>query len=71
MALQFENQESMQVILDIVDRCQIGESVSAENLAPSLMLPKYVIRAVFEVYESKGYGLRSGGMTKFRYTGKA
>lgn len=71
MALQFENQESMQEIFDIADRCQIGESVSAENLAPSLMLPKYVIRAVFEVFESKGYGLRSGGMTKFRYTGKA
>jgi uncharacterized protein (UPF0335 family) len=71
MASQFENQNSMQEIFDIVDRCQIGESVSAEQLSEALGLPKYVIRSVFEVFESKGFGCRSGGLTKFRYTGKA
>ncbi len=71
MAAQFEDQNSMQEIFDIVDRCQIGESVTAEQLGTSLDLPKYVIRSVFEVFESKGFGYRSGGLTKFRYTGKA
>lgn len=71
MAAQFENQNSMQEIFDIVDRCQIGESVSAELLGPTLNLPKYVIRSVFEIFELKGFGYRSGGITKFRYTGKA
>ncbi len=61
----------MQELLDIVDRCEIGESINAETLSEPIGLPKYLIRAMFEIYEAKGFGYRSGGMTKFRYTGKA
>jgi len=71
MANMFENTHKMQELFDIADRCEIGVSINAEEIGESIGLPKYLIRAVFEIYEAKGYGYRSGGIAKFRYTGKA
>jgi len=71
MAAHFENQRSMQEIFDIVEGCQIGETISADQLGLSLELPKYVVRSVFEVFESKGFGIRCGGLAKLRYRGIA
>jgi len=71
MANMFEDPHKMQELFDIVDRCEIGVSINAKDTGESIGLPKYLIRAVFEIYETKGHGCRSGGILKFRYTGNA
>lgn len=70
MACKFEDINKMQKLLDLGDHCKIGETINAEKLSETIKLPKYLIRAVFEIYEDKGFGYLFGGMTKFRYTGK-
>jgi hypothetical protein len=62
-----EDQNRMQEIVDIVDRCEVGISLNGDELKESVGLPKYVIRAVFEIYESKGYGLVSKAIGSCRY----
>lgn len=65
-----EEDRKMQEIMDIVGGCEIDQSIDAKLLTDSLGLPKYVISAVFQIYEAKDYGYCSGGFKKFRYTGK-
>ncbi|HIG64615.1 MAG TPA: hypothetical protein EYQ43_03410 [Methyloprofundus sp.] len=49
----------MQEIIDIVERCEAELWLHGSDLKASIGLPKYVIRAVFEIYESKGFGALS------------
>ncbi len=67
MCFHFEDSRKTQEISDLVDGCEAGQTLDAELLADSIGLPKYAIRAVFEVYESKGLGFSTGGIKKLRY----
>lgn len=62
-----EDQHKMQEIVDIVDRCEVGIWLNGDELKESVGLPKYVIRAVFEIYESKGYGIVSKTISSCKY----
>ena len=66
-----EDPKKMLEIVDIVDGCEIGLWLDGEQLKDSLNLPKYVIRAVFEIYEAKGYGILSRTHNSCNYLSNA
>lgn len=66
-----EEPKKMQEIVEIVDRCEVGLWLDGEQLKESIGLPKYVIRALFEIYESKGYGIMSKTIGSCSYMGNA
>lgn len=66
-----EEKHKMQEIFEIVDRCEVGVWLRGSELKSGLVLPKYVIRAVFEIYESKGYGMLSRTLGSCDYMSKA
>jgi hypothetical protein len=66
-----ENKSKMQQLFDIVDNCEVGKWLNGEILKNEIGLPVYVIRAVFEIFESKGYGILSKTIGTCDYMGKA
>lgn len=66
-----EDPKKMQEIIDIVDRCEVGLWLHGDDLKDSIGLPKYVIRAVFEIYENKGFGILSKTIGSCDYLGSA
>ena len=66
-----KDQNKMQEIVKIVDSCGIGKWLDGEKLKHEIGLPKYVIRAVFEIYEAKGYGFLSKTIGSCQYLGNA
>ncbi|MDT3335479.1 hypothetical protein Q4Q49_09200 [Shewanella sp. SP1S1-7] len=62
-----EDPKKMCEIIDIVDRCEVGLWLDGNQLKDSVGLPKYVIRAVFEIYEAKGYGILSRAIGSCKY----
>ena len=67
MCYRAEDTRKMQEILEIVDSCESGIWLNGEELKETLGLPKYVIRAVFQIYASKGYGLLSKTIGSCKY----
>lgn len=66
-----EDPHKMQEITDIVDRCELGLWLDGAQLKDSIGLPVTVIRSVFEVYESKGYGVMSETIGTCQYLSNA
>jgi len=71
MCVLAEDHNKMQEIVKIVDSCEVGKWLDGEKLKYEIGLPKYVIRAVFEIYEAKGYGILSKTIGSCLYMGKA
>lgn len=66
-----EDHQKMLEITGIVDRCEVGLWLDGDQLSESIKLPKSVIRAIFEIYEAKGYGVLSKTTGICRYLCKA
>ena len=66
-----EDENKMQTIVDIVDNCEVGKWLDGDIIKNDVGLPKYVIRAVFEIFEAKGYGILSKIIGSCRYKGNA
>jgi len=71
MCVLAEDQNKMQRIVEIVDTCEIGKWLDGDKLKYQIELPKYVIRAVFEIYEAKDYGILSKTIGSCQYMGNA
>jgi len=71
MCVLAEDHNKMQEIVKIVDSCEVGKWLDGEKLKYEIGLPKYVIRAVFEIYEAKGYGILSKTIGSCQYMGNA
>ncbi|MDR9364877.1 MAG: hypothetical protein RI575_06045 [Balneolaceae bacterium] len=52
-----EEYHEMQLLYNYMDECEIGDSLNGINM--DIDLPTPVIKAVFKVYESNGYGICS------------
>lgn len=61
----------MEALLKIVDNCSVGEWLDGRHIQEEIDLPLPVIRAVFDIYESKGYGICSKEIRACQYLGKA
>lgn len=61
--------EAMEKLVKIVDECPLGQWLNGKKLKEDFNIPITVIRAVFEVYEAKGYGLLSRETNSCMYRG--
>ncbi len=66
-----EDDEKMESLKKVMDDCKIGEWLDGNDIKASIDLPLPVIKAVFDIYESKGYGLCSKETRSTKYMGKA
>lgn len=66
-----EDSEKMESLIKIVEKCKVGEWLNGDDIQSSLSLPTPTIKAVFDIYESKGYGLCSKEIGSCKYVGKA
>jgi hypothetical protein len=62
-----EDSNKMQEIIDLVDQCEKGSYLDGNMLSNSIGLPVCVIRAVFEIYEKKGFGNLSKAVNSCNY----
>lgn len=67
LADNFEENSKMENIIHSVDNGFTGKTLNAETLSKEEDLPKCVIQAVFELYESNGHGCCTGGCKNMRY----
>jgi len=66
-----EDGEKMESLIKVVKDCEVGEWLDGKNIQTSIDLPLPVIKAVFDIYKSKGYGLCSKEIGSTKYMGKA
>lgn len=66
-----ENKNKMEELIQLVDACEVGRWIDGKGIKKDLDLPLPVIKAVFDIYESKGYGLCSKSIGVYKYMGKA
>lgn len=66
-----EDGKKMESLIKVVKDCEVGKWLYGENIQTSINLPLRVIKAVFDIYESKGYGLCSKEIGSTKYMGKA
>lgn len=66
-----EQSSKMDEITSIVDKCQIGSWLDGKKLAQEIGLPTTVVRSIFSIYESKGYGYQSTEIGAYMYIGQA
>lgn len=67
MCALFESQEKMSSLLKLVDGCESGKWLDGDAIGKELELPVPVVGAVFNIFVSKGYGLKSGEISATRY----
>ncbi len=66
-----EDGKKMEKLNDCLASCEIGKSIDGHTLTSQLKLPLQVVRAMFSIYESKGYGLVSKETGSAYYRGMA
>lgn len=66
-----ENKERMEKLIKIVDACEVGKWLDGTKIKSEVDLPLPVIKAVFDIYESKGFGFCSKEIGTTLYMGKA
>lgn len=64
-----EDEKKMNSLIELMENCEYGEWLDGKKVELDLPLP--VIRAVFEIYESKGYGICSNEVGTGKYVCKA
>lgn len=66
-----EDDMKMNSLIQSVENCKIGQWLDGKFIQKTTDLPLPVIKAVFDIYESKGYGLCSKTIGVCEYLGKA
>ena len=66
----FESEKSMSELFKIVDKCEAGKWLDGGTISSSLEVSLPVVNAVFDIFVSKGYGLKSGEIGSSKYMGK-
>ena len=71
MAARHEKQRAMKALIERIETCERGKWIHGGELKAELALPLPVIAACFDVFEMKGYGLRSRELGRVAYVGRA
>ena len=66
-----EESKKMEALINTVDSCGLEKWINGVEIHESLGIPLPVVKAVFEIYETKGYGLCSKTIGESKYKGKA
>ncbi|HYW35878.1 MAG TPA: hypothetical protein VE868_10760 [Balneolaceae bacterium] len=64
-----EDEKKMDSLIELVENCEFGKWLDGKKIQLDLPLP--VIRAVFKIYESKGYGICSNETGTCKYLCKS
>ena len=67
----FENEKKMEIIFKTVDSCDIGQTLKGKQIKEEVGVPLPVIKAVFDIFEEKGYGTCSKAIGSAVYIGTA
>lgn len=59
LCARFERKEKMDKLVSIVDSCKVGKWLNGKDIASEIELPLFVVQAIFQIYESKGFGICS------------
>jgi len=65
-----EDGKKMLSLINVVDSCKKGECLDGKTVQNSINLPIPVIKAVFDIFESKGYGWCSKEIGTIKYMGQ-
>lgn len=71
MCMVAEDPDTMQVLMQRVDTAPVNQWIHGLPIAQELALPLRVVDAVFELYESRGLGLRSRTIGESLYLPRA
>lgn len=71
LCARFESKEKMDQLVSIVDLCKVGKWLNGKEIANEIELPVFVVQAVFQIYESKGFGICSKTIGESRYLANA
>ena len=71
MCRLFEDQAKMDLVFKRLDGCAIGEWINGIKLAEETGLPRPVVAACFDIFERKGFGIRSREIGSINYCGRA
>ena len=66
-----EDGVKMETLIKIVENCRVREWLDGKGIQATNHLPLPVVQAVFDIYESKGYGLCSKTIGECKYLGIA
>jgi len=66
-----EDRKKMEKLIKIVHACEVGKWLDGIKIKSEVDLPLPVIKAVFDIYESKGFGFCSKELGTTLYMGKA
>jgi len=61
----------MELLVQYLEQCKIGEWLEGKNIAHELELPNPVVAACFKIYAEKGYGQCSRESGAISYCGRA
>lgn len=66
-----EDRKKAQEVVSIVDKCKVGDWLDSKEIKDKTGLPKCVVKAIFEIYQAKGYGSLQNTSYSFRYYGRS
>ncbi|OUS51292.1 hypothetical protein BM607_008470 [Shewanella sp. SACH] len=59
LCTRFEETKKMDLLLALVENCEVGKWLNGYEIQKEVQLPIVFIRAVFDVYQAKGFGICS------------
>jgi hypothetical protein len=71
MSVYFGDLGKVQEVISIVDKCKVGDWLDSKEIKDKTGLPKCVVKAIFEIYQNKGYGSLHDKGSSCRYYGRA
>ena len=71
MTYHFEDQKTMDTLYNTFNECSLGQWLVGDDIRKDIDLPTPVIKAVFEIFESKGYEMVSQTLGSCEYVGQA
>ncbi|MGB1262392.1 MAG: hypothetical protein ACPG52_05730, partial [Cognaticolwellia sp.] len=63
--------KKMDLLFTIVDSCNVGTWLNGHKIQKDIQLPLVVIKAIFDIFESNGFGICSRNIGECTYLANA
>lgn len=70
LAALYEDQSKMDRLVDLLENCKPGQWLHARDFEADIRLPRPVIKALFQLYEARGFGQCSSEVGAVSYVGR-
>ena len=71
LATCFEDTKKMDLLFTIVDSCKVGTWLNGHEIQKDIQLPLVVIKAIFDIFASNGFGICSRNIGECTYLANA